>query len=292
VTLAACGGETQTDPGFCGHACRPNDPINLPEGGEVRLEIVRDKDGEGFEIRTHAYFVSDQTPDARPWNRDPKFWQTTVEVSDENPMGVCADVSSKTLFPNGLPESRTYADVGETVTLTTDGAEEVLARFEPFDDNVFNNVHDIGYYKDIDPDEVPLDVEWDVELGDGTLVTEDEKLYMPPKYEMDFPNLKETVLINRNEDFPLTWTDDAPDDDPFLYGFTAFGDALGVRIFCIGPNTGVMVVPSEVFPAIPPAGWMQHGLLSHRVVGIDGRRVDLFGVSCDEGAYSLTDASE
>ena len=109
---------------------------------------------------------------------------------------------------------------------------------------------------------------------------------------MDFPNLRETVLINRNEDLPLTWTDNAPDDDPFLYSFAAFVDPLGVRVFCIAPNSGVMVIPSEVFQAIPPAGWMQHGLLSHRPVDLDGRRVDLFGVSCDEGAYTLTDASE
>jgi hypothetical protein len=180
--------------------------------------------------------------------------------------------------------------VGETVTLTTDGAELVLDRYSPLQGQVFDNVYDIGYYADIDPDDVPLNVEYDVLLGDGAI--EGEKLFLPPNYEMEFPDLRETVLINRNEPFPVTWNDDAPDDDPFLYSFTAFGDPLGVRYFCIGPKSGVMVIPSEVFQDIPPAGWIQHGLLSHRPVDVDGRRVDLFGVSCDEGLYTLTEDPE
>src|SRR5262245_56683207 len=52
-----------------GHTCMTA-PIYLPEGGEVRLELVYQADGPA-EVRSHAFLISAQVPDLRPFTRPP-----------------------------------------------------------------------------------------------------------------------------------------------------------------------------------------------------------------------------
>lgn len=298
LSMAACSGGDDDGPDAqkrCyGHGACPQgveDPINLPEGGEVRLELIRRQDGLGYVVRTHAWFASAQDPDSREFFRDPETWNANLD----NP---CRDMTSKTIFPNGLPNSRTYADGGASVTLATDSDSFVLERVENLEDYAFDNVFDIGYYADIDPGALTYDAEYAVDVAGGAdlpaFTLDDPKLYLPSDYTIDTPDFTEEVVIAPGKELPVLWTDDAPSDDPYLYGFVSFADALGARYFCVGPKHGVMKIPPEVTADLPPTGFIQHGILSHRAVAIedpdsplDGRRIDLIGISCQESRFSL-----
>ena len=104
------------------------------------------------------------------------------------------------------------------------------------------------------------------------------------------PDFTQEVRLKRGEDMIFQWTDDRP-DDPYLYGFVSFVDSLGMLQFCIGPNTGQLVIPPEVVETLPDSGFIQMGLFSHRPVRapadspLAGRRIDLLGVACQESRF-------
>jgi hypothetical protein len=285
--LLACDGET-TDDGnpFCGHGCTDAsiDPINLDEGGELRLEVIRADEGLTSEVRTHAWFASDQDPGTRPFFRDPVTWNTTMP----NP---CTEMRNKMMFPNGVPRSRTYLDAGEKVTMSGGGSIE-LQRQMPFEDFIFTNTHEIGYYADVDPADITYGTEYTVQwsgsasLPAGMFEGPNGKLYLPGDYSVDVPSFDDEIVIRPDEELAIAWTDNEPRDDAYLYAFVTFRDALGLNYMCVGPNTGVMTIPKEVMNDLPDGGFIQHGLLSHRPVDLQGRRFDLFGISCHEARFT------
>ena len=262
-------------------------------GGEIRLELIYTKDGAigtgrkgNFEVRNHAWFASEQTPGSRPFTRPPAQWYESVNV--------CTDVRDKTMFPNGLPTSRTYLDVGANVTLTSGSAEIVMTKESDLQDQTYDNTYELGYWTEVPPDDLVVDAEYQVELAgsdDIANMTFEAGLYVPADFDLSFPNLSQHVEIPPAEDFPFIWTDDAPDEDPFLFAFVGFADSLGANYFCIGPNNGGMLIPQEVLDDLPATGVVQFGLLSHRAVqlGDQEKRVDLLGLNCAESQYTITD---
>jgi hypothetical protein len=269
-------------PTCVGHAC-PNAVIDLPEGAEVRLELIDWKDGP-LEVRTHAWFASAQEPASRPWPRLPSEWG---EVAPN----VCVDMTSGTIWPSGNPESRTYVDVGASIKLVGGGKELVLARGMDVEDDTERNVHDIGYITEINPADVLTDTEYVVEIpGAGSIeaVTLDPGIYMPEIFVTSFPDMDETVYMPRGKDFPIIW--DAPDNvDEFQFAFVAFLDLIDPTVFCIGPNNGQMVIPKDMLDVMTPGGLVKVGVLSHRAAEIlDDRRADLVGINCKLTNYVVT----
>ena len=160
LLAGACAAEAPTDPTLCGHGCDQDDPINLPEGGEVRLELIKGQSGLGFEVRTTAWFASDQEPAAREFIRSPATWNTTLD----NP---CTDMRNLNYFPNGIPASRSYVDAGETVSMDSVAGDSsvVLDRYEDLENYTFFTTYDVGYQSDPDPDDVRYGSEYDVSLS-------------------------------------------------------------------------------------------------------------------------------
>ena len=276
------GGDGDGDGACLGHACG-DAPINLSEGGEVRLEYVYQKDAE-VEIRSSAWFAREQTPESRPWPRPPADWNEAGPV-------MCSDMTGNTIWPSGDPETRVYADVGEWVRYSGGGHEYELPRLMDAQDDALNNVHDIGYITQLMPADVPVDTEYSVELAGSSEVeatTYENALYLPPDYEVTFPNMKETVLVPTGEDFPLIW--DAPENvDEYEFAFVSFGDQVDPMIYCIGPNSGSMEIPSELIDTLPAGGQILHGVFSHRVETINDRRLDFLGINCQLSEFIITE---
>jgi hypothetical protein len=277
LPLAACGGDDDDggddDGDVCvGHGCA-DAPILLPEGGEVRFEYIN-KNDDAPELRTSAWFASDQTPAARPWPRDPAVWS-------EYSLNTCAYVGDRDKFPNGIPESRTYRDMGDQITLTGGDVEFVLPRRENGQDDAVDVFHDILYIDDLDPADAVPDTTYAVNTPDAEI----GQVYLPADYEMEFPDMNSYVQIPAGESFPFIW-ESTESTDPFQFSFVAFGDPFGPLFICIGPDLGVMEIPASVIDELPQSGYVQHGIFNHRVEALDERRLDLIGISCHLTDYN------
>jgi len=252
--------------------------IDLPEGGEIRLELV-DQQDRFVEVRTHAWFASDQVPALRPFTRPSADW----DVQDGANM--CVRTTSASFFPGGPPESRTYIDAGSSVTLSPggDGPDLVLAKAENVQDWSHHNFHDILYISDINADDIERNAEYDF-VGAGR--SEANALRVPGDYELSFPDMTEQVEIPSGTDFPFYWEPPGKVRQ-FDYALVSFADAYGPTHVCIGPPSGVMTIPAATISDLNPAGKVDHCLLNHRVIEVDGRRWDFIGANCKEANYNL-----
>lgn len=285
AALAGCGdgGDGGDDGEECGHAC-PEAPINLPEGGEIRLELVHVDDGPQ-EVRTHAWLASEQTPATRPFPRDPANWKV------QDGTDLCLDVRDMTKFPNGVPESRTYLDAGELVKFVGGGEELELHRAENVQDYANDAYHDIVYLADIDPNRVTAGTEYDFVIpggGDVEAATYEGAIKIPEDYGVSFPDMSERVEIQRGSEYRFVW--DSTSDDPYDFAFVAFNDLIGPVYFCIGPQTSYMTIPQEVIDDLPPGGTISQGLVHHRAIAVEGRRYDFVGINCKNSNYLISDA--
>lgn len=217
-------GEADACVGGHGEGCVEN-PFQLPEHGEFRLELFQDgPSGEGNDTRlaAQAFFFTGQNPAIRPIGGKPIMIRPELAMQGY----ACADYRDGNFFENGgtaqaqaIADSRTYIDVGDTATLTNANDETeviTLNKFESTDDpddatdisSVL--VHDILYQADIDT-EVTLGTQYRpavagsstyvrLNLGFGIanftfafpLADEagagDPKIYMPSKFEITTPS--------------------------------------------------------------------------------------------------------
>ena len=273
-----CGGD---DEACTGHGC-PNAPIGLPEGGEVRLELVQIRD-DAPEVRTHAWFASGQDPDSRPWPRPPANWE--IQDGDD----LCVDMRSQTIWPSGLVENRDYYDGGENVKFVPQGGgtEIVLDRRENTQDDAFDNYHDIVYISDISPSDVQPGV-YDFVIAGGDIgpATYEGQVVMPGDLQMTFPDMQDIIYMYQDEDFRFTW--DGTSDDPFAFAFVAFSDRYGPIGYCIGPNSGYMTIPKDFITSIPNGGAVTFGAINHTAAELEGtgRRIDFVGINCLQSDYA------
>ncbi|MDQ3366439.1 MAG: hypothetical protein M3680_13520 [Myxococcota bacterium] len=274
------------DPIECvGHDCS-GAAINLPEGGEIRLELIGQKDSPA-ELRVGGWFATEQTPATRPMPRPPADWRKAGS-------GLCADMRSNEIWPTGDPMSRTYADAGATLVMAgATGTPLTLNKAEDVEDEL-NNYHKIAYLASIDPRAVTVNTEYEVQLAGGADIAAqslETKLYLPENFETSFPDMDATVVIPHDQDFPFIWAA-PPNVDAYSFAFAAFTDQIDPIVFCIGPNDGSMVVPKEMIDLLPPGGTVQLGVLNHRVepMKINGgdRRIDLVAINCKQSSYSIS----
>ena len=273
--IAACGdNDTNIVDGnqeCIGHEC-PGAPIRLPEGGEVRLELVFFNDGPQ-EVHAGAWFASAQMPEQRT------FPEGFPIVGTE----FCTDMTSGEFFPSGSPVSRTYTDVGESVVLASQERTIDLSKFDDLDDPAFIDVkHDIGYADEfLNVDDISFG-EYSVDIGEESL---NEILEMPENYQITSHEFTGPIPL-QSENLLLEWTAPEADAADFRkWSFVAFGDLEKVNTICFGPNNGRMLVPSETVRSVPASGFLQHGVLSHTVADRESRRVDLIGINCQATSY-------
>jgi hypothetical protein len=315
VLAAACSGGEDGEP-ICDHC--PEGPFKLPEGGEIRLELIQylEEDGTVGEILAgQGFWFKDQTPELRPLNG---------EKTGPYAGTICSDFTSRDRFDNGYTEenqaiadTRTYLDVGEAVTVTSQatGNQLTLTRTLNGTDPSSSLQHDIIYLFDdasalernvyYDIDELPGTEEypgWDFQAGETVSGTEWTKkgheVFIPPDFAMSSPSEEDFfagITLSDSEDFVLSWGNDqsVPSDTPENIGFVAFYKEDGsIASYCLqddGATSGTMTVPKAVIAAQDPAGGILFGKFTHIAwnQGINAKaRFDLLGVNCKFTSYS------
>jgi len=241
-----------------------------PDGGEVRLQYIGLPDGSEMRFVV-GFFIESQ---------DPAFVQPPV-------LGQCFDDS------NYVPETRVYADAGDSMTahvgsfeieapkVMGDDAIDFIGRhhklaylmttFEPTVDDFFDNYHSATTDKDI---------------GLNGQMT---GIYMPPRVEVLSPEPAGVRLVKAGEDLVVRWQEETPADPNInTAGIVIFwktgapGDINAELVACVGPNHGEFIVPKETIDALPDAGGiMQVGTASNQAILDDQeRRIDLWASNC------------
>ena len=265
-----------------GHACPGESGIALPEGGVVRLELVRQGDWAP-EVRTAAWFAGDQAPDARPFTRPPEHWH--IQDGDD----LCRDLREGDFFPGGDVERRAYLHAGETVELAADGAGISLPRVENGEDDATWQWHDILYRDHIPAADVATGTDYDVAIAGGEDLPEttyEGALRLPEDVQLAFPDMDDVVIMPAGRDFRFL-AEDRPEPDAFDYTFVSFADQFGPVGLCIGPPSRHITVPADFLEVMPPGGEVQYGFLNHQVEERDGRRIDFIGVNSYEARYLI-----
>lgn len=254
--------------------------MQLPEGGEVRLELLRPTRWAP-EVRTHAWFASDQSPESRDWPRPPASWHIP-DGSD-----LCRDLRDGESLPTGQVDRRTYVDVGDAVTLAANEADLVLGRRTEAQDDVTFHWHDIIYRDDLSPMDVPTGTSYTVHLpgSDAHPATSFAgALKLPADFELRFPDMDEPVVIPKGEDLQFVGGD--PSDDPHALTVVTFALGSGRPVgVCIGPRSGYITVPWEFIEQMPSGGHVQYGHLHYGAEEHHGRRIDFVGLNARDTRY-------
>lgn len=224
-----------------GHGCDDIDsPFQLPEGGEFRLERFQTGAMDTQDsLAGQAFFFKGQEPTFRPL--DGELVEIRQALADQGYS--CSDFTDGTRFDNGstaeaqsIVDTRTYYDVGETVTLTNeaDDTEEINLPKQPpgatdfsaslthpvlyRDDGEGDVTRDAVYLPSItgSADYPALDLKFgrsvvgeplhDETTGEGT-----PKLYMPSKFLITSPT-EDDFFANG-----VTFTTSLDDDVTFEY---------------------------------------------------------------------------
>lgn len=296
------GGEPDAGPD-CGcptppiDALEPVHPSFLPEGGEVRLERFQlgpnDADAE---LAVQALFFTGQDPERRSLSGTPIQLREQFLIQGY----VCLDYRDGTNHDNGksqaaqdIVDTRTYYDVGATVTLTNAGAPGdviELGRFLASDDpaNAIDRssglLHQILYRA---PEATPVTrgasylpaiagspAYSRLDLAYGQSATGDEldpfgtpQIFMPPAFtlmdpaEADFYGAG-ALVFTRGQDLSITYDPGtpAPGSWPTIVPFIAFVNDTGmVEAYCFDmepeeQDEGKFTVPFEVLDIVQENG--------------------------------------
>ena len=298
VPLAAAGGcgddDTGTgDAGCVGHTCPADggadagvDPFSLPEGGDVRIELIYNPDGTSS-VAMQAFYWQNQTPAARALS-GPQFGMTS-----------CEDMRGGDVFENGttpeaqqIADSREYIDMGASLTLTGNGQTYTLTRSEDTEDQSAFLTHDIIYLGDVTRDDIAVDTEYTVDgvdMGSARnplgITVSDSRIYLPDDFTIT-PAVNSGVTLPATGDFVFTISRGDRADGVFL----AFGDpdTFAVRYQCLFvPNDdGVLTIPQELIQAVDDEGFLLIGTFAHWANIMDGRRIDVQGINCLFAEYT------
>lgn len=282
-TLGTSSGCDEGSASECvGHGCA-NDEINLPEGGEIRLERVNVANSPS-EIRTHAWFAAAQSPESRSFSRPPANW-----LIQDGP-DLCLDMRTGSYFPGGSVDSRTYMDVGSQVSFVSGDGEIVLKKALNAQDNAgYGIFHNILYISDVDPALVKAGTTYDFTIAGGPdqpATTYARAINVPADTTITYPPMTDHYTLRTDEDFTIVW--DRKSDDPSDFAFISIDDPYGPIGFCFGPQTGHMSIPAAFIASMPEAGNIQFGLVNHGTVARDGRRLDFVGINCWQTKYLVS----
>jgi hypothetical protein len=307
LALPACGDDTSAvDCDALGpHDEKPAECVNgdlgfgSAEGGEVRFEYMEfpatgcgdaadqpcGPGGRTTATRVVGYEMTAMTPDAMTFPN----------------VGGCTSLVNGDTWPTGQGTGRTYADMGE-LTLTGGPSVLTVPAADAANPDPLGRSHDAYnfYFGTDDTDEYIKDnarylVDWS---GDADHPAHGGEIYMPGAYTLMEPAFANGVEVANTGDFTLTWGDEGndlipADTGPGMLSLVAFAiPGVGVSHLCVGPDTGTIVVPSDmVEEAATLAGdagkaTLLRGKLSHQLVevltneGGTGRRIDMLGIYC------------
>lgn len=292
LLIGGCGddGGTVTPPGDddmpCGghgqpECTGPDAEFLQHTGGEVRLEYVETQTG-ALQIILYAWFVSAQTPETVPYTSDG-----------------CTNILSYTNNTNAgmaVNDTRTYMDVGETVTLSYQGQDIVLHKYTNIADKR-GLVMDIGYAVDgnvrgtVSPTMILPGAEYAITLGNGTVFP--AKIKVPTSWQTVSGNMAfgggatNNLLAADGVNWKYTFV-----DEPYTKAaMLLFGgnNAQGVKEswFCIGNNTGQKTLTPAEVATFPKSGTVQGATIAHQKVNFNNRTVDVIGITCRQNPFVI-----
>jgi hypothetical protein len=316
LAAVGCGGDDDDTDGMmmmCGGHGQPacaNTPWALEkEGGLARAELVQYVDGS-HTLGAFAYFFNSQVP-AKQVTDGPLIEGT-----------FCQDVRSGIVYDTGpwsqgqaIADTRTYLDMGATVTLENQGAgaDYVLNKQTNLPDGSNFIVHDIVYATStnaVSAEDAAVISKagqyalkfsgggWtDADLKNGNSKTHENvakaNMYMPADWTAVSPLDNQALTIASGQDLTFTWTNgtEASGDHAGVLNFVGFGDATvgALDFFCVDDsNSGAtdMTIPASVIAQIDAEGWMVHGKATHVGYDIKGFRYDISGVNCHTFGYT------
>lgn len=306
--IAGCGddgGNNNSCLGGGGHGgveptCGPW-AYDVPEGGEFRIELQKFGGDGAITAATHGYFYKDQVP-ARRVLEGPELMASAYPG--------CTDVRAGVYFDNGSPaaavalaDSRTYLDMGASVSIRSVEQSFVLTKQMAMMDLSSYLTHDILYVPDSADGTDNLtnhayDVRWtggelgEMEMTEPTSVTGvpvKSQLFVPPHMTNISPSFAAPLQIPATGDWTLTYDIAAlPADAPPLLSFIVFynTDTAGVDFQCVGDSTGTVTVPRAMLDQVQPTGYVYFGTFTHVGHLQQARRIDNVGVTCTYNEYA------
>jgi hypothetical protein len=318
MLLVSCGGNDDDEPnddlckvgvdpamhGGSGADC----PWTFAEGGDIRMwKIELDPEPgmePGFISGGYGFFFKDQSTPIRP--------QFGPKIGTD----YCFDLRAGTYFDNGispyqldLVNSRTYLDVGAEITLTNgQHTYNLPPKMDEIDPLVFLR-HDRIYISDIPPEEIASGGHFDVHVPNVTIgkgITPDGRpietpwVNLPGNVDVDWGTLEVSPdemdirglkHLDTTQDFTVTWTQPATDEERSYFTFVTWADPESDYIspfMCLNTrNEGTMTIPKEVLALLPDHGDLVWGMTEHHAHSYDGRRLDILGMECHAALYEI-----
>ena len=282
------GGGTHGSPATCGPWAD-----DVPEGGDIRVEVQTNGTDGVATAAIHGYFFKDQMPARRD-----------IDGPVLLPGTGCTNVTAGVYFDNGAPApsvaiaaSRTYVDAGATVTIGSAAQTFTLAKQVNQMDLSSYLVHKQVYLNPSSDGATVLrnhkfDVRWEggelgpIDLAEPTSVSGvpvTSQLYVPADVKNLNPSFATPLQIPATGDWVISYTQDAPAADaPPVLMFAAFYDAEsgGMTHQCVETATGSMTIPRVLLDGLKPSGNLYFGTFTHVGHLVQARRLDLVGVNC------------
>ena len=312
-----------------------DDPRTLPEGGGFRVEFMEigkvqaEILGEGvdgdriFYNDTELIFYTDQTPAVRGW--PPKIRDIGRELEDGtvcyNTKEILSYWVSTITEQQAVVDTRSYLDMGETVTLVGENGYELdligedgglsplqgLAHGKIYlpDDLTPNDPIPSGWFEvvpqdmpDSFPDFAPTN---GITMWTGNPVERFGAFRPPPfdlEYPLESPYMEFGVAYRTDQDF--TWRADVP---PMPDDANEWGKTLGViritdtgiviETICFNAEQhGTLTVPKEIIAEFPEGGIAAFNFMSANVYEWDGRQFDATGFTCKNNLFCTDDPNE
>jgi hypothetical protein len=278
-----------------GHGCEGvGSPFQLAEGGEFRLERLQLDDGGDFYLASQAFFFKGQEPFSRPVVIPEFIVPIRPELAAQG--YICVDRHSGNAFENGaspeaqaIADSRSYYDVGATVSLTNSQNSDDVITLSKTENNIdlsSHIMHDI-LYRGPDAQDVERNTTYkpaitgsqaypllDLKFGESAFQEEladpetgvgDPQLYMPSRFTLTSPTEAEYfdadgMVFTKGVDTTYTYDfEPAPDGWPTIMVFSAFINAaqevVGVCMHMPTadnptPDTGTYTLPYEILEVV------------------------------------------
>lgn len=276
VSTIGCGNNTSVNPG----PDAPDTEYLKHEGGEVRLEYVGTSMGTTVVI-AYAFFLGSQAPEKIPYSAEG-----------------CSNLTGYLNVTNAaaVNNTRTFLDVGDTVTLSGPGTDIVMPRYSNIPDKR-GLVMGTEYAKNgmvrgqVVGTDLTLGASYQISTsGMGKLSM---PLKLPTAWKTTGGNMNFGVnavnMIPPNTD--LSWQyanlDASTIVDNGTLLFTGM-NSQGVTEtwFCQQGPTGHVDIPAAQIAMFPQTGQVQSATITHEQVDFNGRVVDLYGVNCLTAPYT------
>ncbi|MDX2091916.1 MAG: hypothetical protein SFX73_28900 [Kofleriaceae bacterium] len=297
---ACLGGGNGGAPATCGPWAE-----DVPEGGDVRIELQKDGTSGATTLAAHAYFFKNQMPIRRD-----------LEGPEVVPGSRCHDMKAGVYFDNGAPapavalvDTRTYVEAGANVTFKASGQTITLDKLANTMELSSYLTHDIVYMPaSSDGTSTPRNQPWEVEWPGAEIPVTDlnseeaspvssvgakrveSQLFVPADITDINPSFAAPLSVPATGDWAFTFAQAAsPAGAPPLETFFGFynPETGGFDYMCFAdPATGQLTVPRAVLDLVAPSGYLYFGTFSHIGHKVVERRLDFVGVNCTYNTYT------